>query len=75
MPEGMEKLLRGPGSGLESRGGVLGERDGEGALQMESMHRVGTTRDLGQRKEIGRSQCELLFTEMGTSIESIAAEN
>lgn len=56
---GVEKQLRGPESGtmsvggLESRGGVVGERDEKGSLQMGSMHRVGTTRDLGQRKEIG----------------------
>lgn len=62
MPEGMEKLLRGPGSGtmamggLESKGGVRGERYEEGALQMGSMHKVGTTRDLGQRREIGGTQ-------------------
>lgn len=57
MPEGLEKLLRGPGSGtravggLESRCEVPRERYEEGAL-----HRVRTTRDLGQRKEIGGTQ-------------------
>jgi len=83
MLEGMEKLLRArdwsSGCGwLESRGGVLGERYEEGAVQMGRVHRVGTTRDLGQGKEIGgtrKNELSLLFVEMGTSMGSIVAED